>query len=170
MEQVILVNERDEQVGIEEKLQAHRGGGRLHRAFSIFLFNPEGDVLLQRRAKVKYHFGGLWSNTCCGHPRPGESVTEAAQRRLDEEFGILVSLSGRATLIYEAHDPISDLTEREFLHVLTGHLNGEPRPNRHEIDDWRWSPLEQLRNELAVAPTQFTPWLPLVLGKLTRLD
>jgi isopentenyl-diphosphate Delta-isomerase len=166
MEQVILVNERDEEIGVEEKLRAHQNGGQLHRAFSIFLFNEAGELLMQRRAAGKYHFGGLWSNTCCGHPRPGESVADAALRRLGEEFGISAPLAVRTTLIYGADDPASGLSEREFLHIFSGRFDGEPEPNRAEVGHWRWLSLKKVRAELADTPMRFTPWFPLALAAL----
>ncbi len=158
MEQVILVNERDEPIGVEEKLAAHMNGGRLHRAFSIFVFNSMDELLLQRRARCKYHFGGLWSNTCCGHPRPGESVIDAACRRLHEELGIAASLIEVGTLQYEATDAESGLVEREFLHVLTGRFDGEPLPNHAEVEDWRRLPIDTIRRDMADAPDRYTPW------------
>lgn len=163
MEQVILVNERDEEIGVEEKLRAHRNGGRLHRAFSIFVFNSAGELLLQRRAATKYHFAGLWSNTCCGHPRPGEGVIEAAERRLEEEFGFRTPLSPKASLIYEAHDAASALTELEFLHILIGRFDDAPAPNPLEIDKWRWANQTQVDVEIKQSPGGFTPWFPIAL-------
>lgn len=105
MEQVILVDERDRALGVEEKLRAHRDGGMLHRAFSIFIRDPAGRVLLQLRSRRKYHFGGLWTNACCGHPRPGEATDRAAHRRLREELGFDVPLSEVSAFVYRAEDP-----------------------------------------------------------------
>ncbi len=164
MEHVILVNERDEEIGTCEKLAAHREGGRLHRAFSILVFNARGEILLQRRAAGKYHFAGLWSNTCCGHPRPGEETVAAAQRRLAEEFGIdALPLREKASLLYNALDAASGLMEREYLHVLVGQFDGTPRPDAAEIGEWSWRERAVVLRELAAMPGQFTPWFRLVL-------
>lgn len=163
MEQVILVNERDEQIGVEEKHAAHMNGGRLHRAFSIFVFNGLDELLLQRRAWCKYHFGGLWSNTCCGHPRPGESVIDAACRRLHEELGIATALIEVGTLLYEAADEESGLVEREFLHVLVGRFDGEPLPNHAEVEGWLRLPIDTIRRDMAETPERYTPWFEIAL-------
>ncbi len=168
MEQVILVNERDEELGSEEKLRAHQNGGLLHRAFSVFIFNGLDELLLQRRAPAKYHFGGLWSNTCCGHPRPGEATADAAVRRLGEEFGFQAKLREIASFSYDAHDQASDLTEREFLHVLVGRYDGEPSPNRAEIGDWRWLSLEFVERDLRQNTDRYTPWFARALAAVER--
>ena len=153
---VILVNERDEALGVREKLQAHRDGA-LHRAFSVFIFNDDGALLLQRRHPAKYHSGGLWSNACCGHPRPGEDVREAAERRLGEELGFSVTLEPRFTLLYK--EKVSDgLLEHELDHVLAGRFNGTPTPNADEVDAWRWVAPGRLASELAERPEAFTVW------------
>jgi len=165
-EYVILVDENDRQIGTAEKLAAHQNGGQLHRAFSIFVYNAAGELLLQQRARVKYHFGGLWSNTCCGHPRPGETVTDAAERRLAEEFGFNRPLSVQRTLIYDAHDSASGLTEREFLHILTGRFDGLPRPNPEEIDAFGWKSPTAVAEELRNTSQRFTPWFPLAFLEL----
>ena len=112
-EEVVLVDEHARETGSTGKLAAHEAGGRLHRAFSVFVFDSGGRLLLQRRAEGKYHFGGLWTNTCCGHPRPGEPVEDAAARRLREEMGISPALTRITGFVYEAFDPESGLTERE---------------------------------------------------------
>jgi isopentenyl-diphosphate delta-isomerase type 1 len=118
-------------------LPAHRDG-KLHRAFSILVSNSNGELLLQRRAGGKYHFASLWSNTCCGHPRPGEDTPAAAERRLWEEFGFTVALQKPDAFQYRAEDRNSGLIEHEYLHVLHGRFNGEPRPNPDEIGAYRW--------------------------------
>ena len=115
---VILVDENDNPLGVCEKLAAHLEGGRIHRAFSDFIFDTQNRLLLQRRALSKYHFGGLWTNTCCSHPRPGESTLAAAQRRLVEELGFVVPLRELGHFIYRAHDPATGLTEHELDHVF----------------------------------------------------
>ncbi len=166
MERVILVDEYDHEVGTAEKLCAHQDGGQLHRAFSIFVSNQLGDLLLQRRAVGKYHFGGLWSNTCCGHPRPGEETGAAAQRRLHEEFGFEADLSEVAAFTYKSDHAASGLTEHEFLHLFTGRFDGAPVHDPSEIEDWRWVDRAAIERELAASPERYTPWFPLALRKV----
>ena len=137
-EKVILVDEQDQEIGEEEKMRAHREG-RLHRSFSIFIFNSKGEMLLQKRAKDKYHSGGLWTNTCCGHPRSGEKTQEAAVRRLKEEMGFdcaLVHLKS-AGFIYKVK--VNDLFEYEYDHIFVGKFNQAPRPNPQEVESYQWS-------------------------------
>jgi len=166
MEYVVLVNEADEPVGIAEKLAAHTDGGRLHRAFSIFVFDPRDRLLIQQRAAAKYHFAGAWSNTCCGHPRPDEPVVAAGERRLREELGISVALRPVAQLSYTAHDPASGLTEREYLHVLIGRFDGTPVPNPAEVAAYRWVTVDAVRGELATRPGDYSPWFPIALAAI----
>jgi isopentenyl-diphosphate Delta-isomerase len=161
LERVILVDEQDLPLGSGDKLDVHRAG-ELHRAFSIFVFSPNGDVLLQRRAEKKYHFAGLWSNSCCGHPRPGETTGEAAVRRLGEELGFQTPLSEQMQLIYRADDPDSGLIEHEYLHVFRGTFVGEPHPDPAEVSAWRWTPIPVLRRAIAKSPGLFTPWFRLI--------
>lgn len=168
MEYVTLVDEHDRALGSMEKLEAHRQPGRMHRAFSVFVFNRCGELLLQRRAAAKYHFGGLWSNTCCGHPRPDEVVEAAASRRLQEEFGFRTRLHRVSEFRYVAHDSTSGLTEREYDHVLCGSFDGSPRPDPSEIDEWKWSPLRTVHSELKRDPGLFTPWFPIALAALEK--
>ena len=165
-ERVVLVDESDTEIGSEEKLAAHRDGGALHRAFSVFVFDDDGRLLLQRRASGKYHFGGLWTNTCCGHPRPSEAPIDAARRRLREEMGIDASLEFRGKFLYEASDPGSGLTEREFDHVFAGQFNGDPEPDPSEADDWRWVDPAELERSLDSDRERFTPWFPLAYRAL----
>ena len=127
MEQVILVNEQDEQTGVMEKMEAHQKA-LLHRAFSVFIFNDKGELLLQQRASDKYHSGGLWTNTCCSHPNPDEETITAAQRRLKEEMGFTTKLSKAFDFIYKSEFS-NGLTEHEFDHVFTGYYNGEIHPD-----------------------------------------
>jgi isopentenyl-diphosphate delta-isomerase len=163
---VILVDDADRPVGTAPKLAAHQDGGRLHRAFSVFLFDSAGRMLLQRRALTKYHFGGLWTNACCSHPRPGPSLVECAQARLRHELGIDVPLEPRFSFVYRAHDPASGLTEHEFDHVLVGRFDGEPRPNRDEVDAWEWVEPNDLLRDVRDRPDRYTPWFRIVLGRV----
>jgi isopentenyl-diphosphate Delta-isomerase len=163
---VIVVNALDEELGRAEKLEAHRTPV-LHRAFSVFLLDDRGAMLLQRRAAGKYHSAGLWSNACCGHPRPGEAVMAAAARRLREEMGIECSLLRAGTVSYSI-DVGGGLREDEFNHVLAGVFNGEPRPDPAEVCDWRWLTPEALRAARRNLPHEFTPWFGVVLDQLRR--
>ena len=134
MEKVILVNKKDKVIGVEEKMKAHLQG-KLHRAFSIILFNKKGEVLIQKRPKSKYHSAGLWTNTCCSHPRPKEKIDQAAKRRLKEEMGIETNLKKIFSFIYKAK--LGSLVEYEFDHVFFGRFNGKPKPNEKEVEDWQ---------------------------------
>jgi len=160
-ERVVLVDEEDRPRGTSEKLEAHRSG-ELHRAFSVLLFNRRGELLLQRRALGKYHSGGLWTNTCCGHPRPGEITTAAARRRLGEEMGIDCELVPLFSFIYRA-DLDGGLTEHELDHVLVGRWDADPLPDPEEAEDWRWVPFETLRSEVEARPELFTFWFRRIL-------
>ena len=163
---VILVDESDRPVGVEAKLAAHERGGKLHRAFSVFIFNAAGQMLIQRRADGKYHFGGLWTNACCSHPRQGETVVQSARTRLRQEFGFDVPLEERFGFVYRAEDPASGLTEHEFDHVLVGNFDGVPGPNPEEISDWRWVDPSELLEDVERHPERYTPWFKLVLTRV----
>jgi isopentenyl-diphosphate delta-isomerase len=168
VEEVVLVDRAGRARGTMAKLDAHRAPGALHRAFSAFLFRPDGHLLLQRRAADKYHFRGRWSNTCCSHPRPGESPTHAGRRRLREELGLSAPLVEAGAFTYVAADPLSALVEREYDHVLVGWLDwaaaaAEPAPDPAEVDDCRWVGVADLRAALVRRPHLFTPWLPQAL-------
>ncbi|MHC8345119.1 isopentenyl-diphosphate Delta-isomerase [Pseudomonas sp. RT6P73] len=153
---LILVDRQDRKKGIAEKLQAHQQG-LLHRAFSIFIFNSEGRLLLQQRAFGKYHSEGLWSNTCCGHPRPGERTAAAAKRRLFEEMGITCQLRKVFTLLYR--EPVSNqLIEYEYGHIFVGTCDCEPVANTEEANDWQWQTLSELPVRIAAAQETFTIW------------
>jgi isopentenyl-diphosphate delta-isomerase len=169
LEEIILVDEHDREVGFAEKLDAHRDGGRLHRAFSIVLFNARGEMLLQLRAAAKYHFGGLWTNACCGHPRRGEELEPAARRRLREELGIDAELREVFSFTYTATDPRSGLTENEFDHVLVGRFDGEVAPDPDEMDDVRWIDCAELERDLDARPEAYTPWFRRVVERLPDL-
>ena len=156
MERVVLVDEADRIVGAEEKVTAHLRG-HLHRAFSIFVFDRDRRLLLQRRAPGKYHSGGQWSNTCCGHPRPGEVLEAAARRRLREEMGFECPLAEVATFRYTARVGEA-LVENELDHLFAGEFDGTPAPSPDEAADWRWIDPGALRGEVAAAPRRFTAW------------
>ena len=161
-ERVVLVDEDDREVGTMPKLAAHQGGGVLHRAFSVFVLNAAGEVMLQRRAASKYHCGGRWTNTCCGHPRPGEDVAAAARRRLREEMGFDCALEPAGTFTYRA-DVGGGLVEHEVDHVFTGRHDADPAPDPAEADAWRWQRPEDALAEAEAHPERFTPWFPLAL-------
>jgi isopentenyl-diphosphate delta-isomerase len=158
IENVVLIDEADVPLGEGEKLEVHRSGA-LHRAFSVFAFNAEGELLLQRRALSKYHSGGLWTNSCCGHPRPGETTAGAARRRLSEEFGMdCGDLEASGVLRYRAE--IVDLVENELDHLLATTVGDEPHPNPDEVVEWRFVALDDLERWLADEPDAFTAWFP----------
>lgn len=161
---VILVNERDEPVGTMEKLEAHQNG-LLHRAFSVFIINSKGQMLLQQRALDKYHSGGLWTNTCCSHPLPGEDVPFAAHRRLQEEMGFDCPLETIFSFTYRA-ELNNGLTENEFDHVLAGTYDGAVLPDATEVQSYRFVPLEEIRQLLVKEPTSFTHWFHLAFPKV----
>lgn len=163
MEKVILVDKNNNPIGTEEKMKAHRLG-LLHRAFSIFIFNDQNELMLQRRALNKYHNGGLWTNTVCSHPRPGETYQQATHRRLKEEMGLDCELSNKGCFIYQAEFP-NGLIEHEYDCVFVGKYNNNPKPNPAEAMDWRWIDLNQLRLEIKKNPNNFTFWLKEILKK-----
>lgn len=163
-DKVVLVNEQDEAVGVEDKLQAHVAGV-LHRAFSVFVFNARGDLLLQQRHPAKYHSGGLWSNTCCSHPRPGETVEAAAQRRLHEEMGFTCPLHRLFGFVYRARLD-GGLYEHEYDHVFVGRFDGTPAPDAAEVAAWRWIAPEALRRDVHAHPEHYTYWFRLVLDRV----
>lgn len=153
---VILVDEIDTPLGEMEKLQSHREG-KLHRAFSIFIFSPQGDWLLQKRAPGKYHSGGLWTNACCSHPKPGQQTILAAQRRLQEEMGFVCPLKEIFTFTYRKAFP-NGLTEHEFDHVLIGTYDGPIRPDPVEVEAWQWLTQADLAAQVTTQPQKFTHW------------
>lgn len=153
---IVLVNENDEQIGSIGKLEAHQKG-LLHRAFSIIVWNDQHEILIHQRAIGKYHSEGLWTNTCCSHPKVGETILEAAHRRLQEEMGFDCELQQKFHFIYQV-ELENQLIENELDHVLIGTFNQNPSPNPEEVEDYRWISLEQLKNEIAEKPAQFTFW------------
>ncbi|MBU4298760.1 isopentenyl-diphosphate Delta-isomerase [Patescibacteria group bacterium] len=165
MTYVILVDKKDKEIGREEKLKAHQEG-KLHRAFSVFIFNKKGELLLQKRAESKYHSGGLWSNACCSHPRPGFGIKEEAKKRLKEEMGIKVDLKETFSFIYKAK--VGDLIEHEFDYVFVGKFDGEPKPNKSEVEDWKWLNEKDLRKDIKENPERYTLWLKIILNKVFK--
>ncbi len=163
---LILVDEKDNVVGYSPKLRAHEHGGLLHRAFSIFIFNSRGEMLLQRRAAGKYHFGGLWTNACCSHPRRGQTTIDAAHSRLREEFGFDTDLLEIFAFKYSATDSTSGLTENEFDHVFTGQFDGQPQPDAGEISEWKWLRLHGLQADLHARPDRYTPWFRIAFERV----
>ena len=166
-EHVVLVDEHDVPTGTLGKLAAHGGGGVRHRAVSVMLFRDDGAVLLQRRAPGKYHSPGLWSNTACGHPRPGEAAVDAARRRLADELGIDAALELATTFEYRAALD-GGLVEHEIDHVFVGRTDAEPAPDPSEVDAWRWVMPDALAGEMAAEPARYTAWCPLVWRALVE--
>lgn len=163
-EMVVLVDERDREVGLAPKLDAHERA-LLHRAFSVFVLNGRGELLLQRRADGKYHSGGLWTNTACGHPRPGEPVAAAARRRLREEMGFECALMSAGAFVYRA-EVGGGLVEHELDHVFHGRHDAAPHPDPAEVSEWLWIlPLAAL-GEARAHPERFTPWFVQALERL----
>lgn len=155
-DEVILVDEADRPVGTAPKMRAHREGA-LHRALSVFVFNSRGELLLQRRAAGKYHSAGLWTNTCCSHPRPGEETADAARRRLEEEMGLSTSLTPLFTFTYRSRFE-DGLWEHEVDHVFLGRSDQDPAPDPAEVGEWRWVRPESLVREMERDPGHFTVW------------
>jgi len=162
-EEIILVDEKDNEVGVGKKLKVHREG-KLHRAFSIFIFKSKGDLLLQKRASGKYHSSGLWTNTCCSHPRPNELLAKAAHRRLREEMGIDCELKEIFSFVYKAN--LGDLTEYEFDHVFIGKFDGNPILNEEESEDWKRMKPEELKVDVKENPEKYTYWFKLILDRV----
>ncbi|MBI2098557.1 MAG: isopentenyl-diphosphate Delta-isomerase [Candidatus Wildermuthbacteria bacterium] len=163
-EKVILVDGQDQEIGEEEKIRAHQEG-RLHRCFSIFIFNSKGEMLLQKRARSKYHSGGLWTNACCGHPRPGEKTQEAASRRLKEEMGFSCELQEILQFTYKVKLD-HDLWEHEFDHTFYGLYDGEIHPNPEEADDFEWLGRIALLQDVKEHPNHYTEWFKIALERV----
>ncbi len=162
--ELILVNKNDKKIGIGEKIKTHRQG-KLHRAFSIFIFNSKNELLIQKRAKTKYHSNDLWTNTCCSHPRPGEDIEEAAHRRLKEEMGFDCKLKEIFSFIYKTNFG-NGLTEHEYDHVFLGKFNGTIIPNPNEIEDWKWINLNELKKDLKENPDNYSYWFRIIIYKV----
>ena len=166
MEQVILVDEQDHPIGLMEKQAAHIEP-HLHRAFSIFIFNSKGELLLQQRALSKYHSPGLWTNTCWSHPRDGETLAEATSRRLWEEMGMTCDMHEVYTFIYKA--PVGEgLIEHEFDHVFIGQSDDTPYINRDEVESWKYMSLEELSEDIQEHPEHYTEWFKITFEEMTH--
>ena len=160
---VILVDVHDKQIGLMPKLEAHEKGV-LHRAFSVFIFNNKGELMLQRRAFSKYHSPGLWTNTCCSHQRDGESNILAAKRRLNEEMGFVTELIEKTSFVYKANFD-NGLTEHELDHIIVGKYNHSPVINSSEVDSWKWMSMEDIRNNINDQPHNYTAWFKIIFEK-----
>jgi isopentenyl-diphosphate delta-isomerase len=163
-EKVVLVDENDREIGIEDKIKAHKEG-KLHRAFSIFIFNSKGEMLLQKRAKNKYHSGGLWTNACCSHPRPNESLENAVHRRLKEEMGFDCQLNKAFHFIYKVNFE-NGLKEYEFDHVFIGVYDGKVNPNLDEVEDFKWVDIDTLIKDVQCNGDKYTYWFKVALPKV----
>ncbi len=159
-EHVILVNEKDQEIGLMPKLEAHQKAV-LHRAFSVFIFNSENELMLQQRASNKYHSPNLWTNTCCSHQRSGESNIQAGTRRLYEEMGFTTSLKEITSFIYKA--PFDNgLTEHELDHIMVGYYNEDPVINSDEVEDWKWMKIEDVKKDISLNPDLYTAWFKII--------
>ncbi len=162
-EQVILVDEQDNQIGLMPKMEAHEKAV-LHRAFSVFIFNDSGELMLQQRAADKYHSPLLWTNTCCSHQRDGETSLEAGKRRLQEEMGFTTDLEEIFWFVYKA--PFDNgLTEHELDHVMVGSFNGEPVINKDEVASYKWMTLEAVKNDIEMNPEHYTVWFKIIFAE-----
>lgn len=165
-EQVILVNENDIEIGTMPKLEAHQKGV-LHRAFSIFIFNSKGEMLLQQRAFEKYHSAGLWSNACCSHPFPGEHTLDAAHRRLMEEMGIRVNLHHEYSFLYKV-ELENNLSEHEFDHVFWGICDEKPIINKSEVSNYKYVSIPKLLNDIKQNSNKYTEWFKICTNDLLK--
>ena len=163
-EYVVLVDELDNKVGLMEKMEAHINPN-LHRAFSIFIFNSKNEMLLQQRALSKYHTPGLWTNTCCSHPRDGESLHDATNRRLQEEMGMQCELKEAFSFIYKA-DVMQGLVEHEFDHVFIGTSDDLPIINKDEVESFRYDTVENIKADIERNPQNYTAWFKIAFDKL----
>ena len=162
-ENVILVNEKDEQIGLMPKMEAHEKA-ILHRAFSVFIFNDKNELLLQQRAADKYHSPLLWTNTCCSHQRNGETNIEAGRRRLQEEMGFICDLEEKISFIYKA--PFDNgLTEHELDYIMIGFYNENPVINKEEVEDFKWMLLEDVKSNMDLKPELYTEWFKIIFDK-----
>ena len=166
MERVVLVDEKDNPLGTMEKMEAHEKGV-LHRAFSVFIFNNNGEMLLQQRAFSKYHSGGLWTNTCCSHPREGETTIEAAHRRLQEEMGFDCKIEKVFDFIYKKKLD-KGLIEHELDHVFIGEFDGEVCFNKEEVNAYVYVPVQVVLDEVNQQPEKYTEWFKICLDEVVK--
>ena len=166
IEKVILVDKNDQELSSMEKQEAHIKG-LLHRAFSVFIFNDKNELLLQRRAIKKYHSGGLWTNTCCSHPRQKEKTLDAAKRRLVEEMGMRCDLKKQFDFIYKAKLD-NNLYEHEFDHVFFGFSNDLPQINTNEVEEYTYKTLEVIGNEIKTNPKKYTEWFKICFKEVIK--
>ena len=162
--EIILVNEKDEQVGVMEKMEVHQKG-LLHRAFSVFIFDSKGKMLLQQRSAQKYHGAHLWTNACCSHPFPNEKIEEAAQRRLKEELGFTTSLQKIFSFTYQANVE-NNLIEHEYDHVFAGEYEGEITVNKYEVEDYSYQDMKEIKWAIENQPAKFTTWFIIAFPKI----
>jgi isopentenyl-diphosphate delta-isomerase len=162
-EQVVLVDEKDNPIGLMPKMEAHERAV-LHRAFSVFILNGKGELMLQQRANHKYHSPGLWTNTCCSHQRDGESNIDAGQRRLHEEMGFTTELTELTSFIYKASFD-NGLTEHEFDHIMLGRYEDNPVINPDEVSAWKWMPLAEVKKDVEANPKNYTVWFVIIFAK-----
>lgn len=162
-EKVILVNEKDEPIGLMPKMEAHEKA-LLHRAFSVFVLNDKNEIMLQQRAHHKYHSPLLWTNTCCSHQREGESNIQAGSRRLQEEMGFTTELKELFSFIYKA--PFDNgLTEHELDHVMIGYYNETPQINPEEVESWKWMTIDAVKEDMEQHPESYTVWFKIIFDK-----
>lgn len=166
-EDVILVDEKDRPLGLMEKLEAHRQG-LLHRAFSVFVLNANNELMLQQRAHHKYHSGGLWTNTCCSHPRDGETVDDAAHRRLQEEMGFDCLIYKAFEFTYRAKLD-KGMIEHEYDHLFIGRFSGEPKINPDEVADWKWMNIKAVSNDIDENPDLYTAWFKIIYQRFLKV-
>ena len=162
-DKVILVDVNDNPIGLMPKLEAHEKGV-LHRAFSVFIFNKNGDLMLQKRSLSKYHSPGLWTNTCCSHQRDGESNIKSGKRRLNEEMGFETMLIEKTSFIYQAKFD-NGLTEHEFDHILVGYYDKSPNINSDEVDSWKWMSMNNVQDDINESPENYTAWFKIIFKK-----
>ncbi len=163
-EKVILVDENDNELGLMEKMEAHKKG-LLHRAFSVFVFNSKNELMLQQRSDNKYHSGGLWTNTCCSHPRAGETLEAAVQRRMMEEMGFSCEFSYQFSFIYKAQLD-NNLTEHELDHVFFGFYDGLPHLNKDEAKAWKYASIETIKRDILENPQNYTAWFKIIFNRV----
>ncbi|MEN3931304.1 isopentenyl-diphosphate Delta-isomerase [Microvirga sp. W0021] len=162
---LVLVDENNTEIGSENKLKTHQTGA-LHRAFSIVIFDDEGRMLLQQRSLIKYHCGGLWTNTCCSHPQVNQTMDEALHKRLQFEMGFDCPLTFHHSFTYRAEFEDTGLIEHEFDHVYTGLFNGAPQPNPDEVMAYAWHDMDELDALIVKEPERFTPWFIMIANEL----